>query len=53
LGEKHHGCIAAAADSSDDRRSSAVKILQCKGLLVGDHANLKIDDEPLRILMRL
>lgn len=38
---------AAAADSSDDRRSSAVKILQCKGLLVGDHANLKIDDEPL------
>lgn len=38
---------AVAAAKSDDRRSTAVKILQCKRLLVGDHANLKIDDEPL------
>jgi hypothetical protein len=38
---------AAAAEGSDKRRSSAVKVLQCRGLLVGDHANLKIDDEPL------
>jgi len=39
--------FAAAAKGSDDRKTTAVKILQCKGLLVGNHANLKIDDEPL------
>lgn len=38
---------AVAAAKSDERRSTAVKVLQCKGLLVGDHANLKTDDEPL------
>jgi hypothetical protein len=38
---------AVAVAKSDDRRSTAVKILQCKRLLVGDHANLKVDDEPL------